>query len=77
MRLLRLWSICSVKRDRLRGHTAVPVPSGLMLRYPKMRPCLETSGMENTTSPESADALQEACDEIARLWEEEVIPLLG
>ncbi|UWP60503.1 ABC transporter substrate-binding protein [Ruminococcus gauvreauii] len=47
------------------------------VEIPEDAPVLGDEWYENTTSPESADALQEACDEIARLWEEEVIPLLG
>ena len=70
-------SICSVKRDRLlRGAYGGARPIRSDVEIPEDAPVLGDEWYENTTSPESAE-LQEACDEIARLWEEEVIPLLG
>lgn len=47
------------------------------VEIPEDAPILSSDQYENAIAPESAEALQDACDEIARLWEEEVIPLMG
>lgn len=60
--------------DRAMGG-ARPIRSDIEI--PADAPILGNEWYENVTTPESAEQLQKACDEIARLWEEEVIPLLG
>ena len=40
-------------------------------------PLLPDEQYQNVTTAESLEQLQTACDEVSRLWQEEVIPLMG
>lgn len=60
--------------DRAYGG-ARPIRSDITL--PDDVPLLPDSLYSNVLPVESAESLQAACDEVSRLWQEEVIPLLG
>lgn len=60
--------------DRAYGG-ARPIRTDITL--PDDVPLLPDNLYENVVPVESAASLQAACDEVSRLWQEEVIPLFG
>ncbi|MEA4892960.1 MAG: ABC transporter substrate-binding protein [Peptococcaceae bacterium] len=62
--------------DRARGY-AKPIRSDVVIPDDVAARLIDTAEYEKAIPITDTDALTEACNEIATLWEEEVIPLLG
>ena len=62
--------------DRARGY-AKPIRSDVELPAEVQERMLDDSQYENATIITDPEALSAACSEIARLWEEEVLPLMN
>ena len=52
-------------------------PTRTDITLPDDVPLLPDEQYQNVTTAESLEQLQTACDEVSRLWQEEVIPLMG